>query len=128
VKNTDIHENQFTRTKWDGPDAKMKYARRLCRFLERNCPKKSWNKAFYNRLSQMFGFIAHYNALGFWEERLSSPQRRLATLQVILRHPCYGDPAWTWSDVEKAVQAFVRANGLLAQYETAALQAAQESA
>ena len=37
-------------------------------------------------------------------------------LEQTLDHLCYGDPAWTYSDVEKALQAWLRACGLLDRY------------
>ena len=37
-------------------------------------------------------------------------------LEQTLLHPCYGDPAWTYSDVERALQAWLQADGTLARY------------
>lgn len=125
MKLDEIHESMFTATKWDRADVKFKYAKRLCRFLERRCPKKSWNKAFYNRLMQMFGFIAHYSVDGFWDSRLKGPVERLRTVEAILNHPCHGMPDHTWCDVERVVQRFVTENGLRPIYETAAQEAVE---
>jgi hypothetical protein len=37
-------------------------------------------------------------------------------LEQTLLHPCYGDPAWTYSDVERALQAWLMADGTLERY------------
>jgi hypothetical protein len=37
-------------------------------------------------------------------------------LEQTVQHPCYGDSAWTYSDVERALQAWLQADGTLDRY------------
>jgi hypothetical protein len=37
-------------------------------------------------------------------------------LEQIVQYPCYGDPAWTYSDVERALQDWLQADGTLERY------------
>ena len=43
-------------------------------------------------------------------------------------HPCYGDPAWTYSDVERALQSWLKADGTLIAQVTTAMDAAFQDA
>ena len=36
---------------------------------------------------------------------------------MTLAHPCWGDPAFTYSDVERALQSWLHQNGVLGEYE-----------
>ena len=46
---------------------------------------------------------------------------------MTLAHPCWGDPAFTYSDVERALQSWLHQNGVLGRYERR-LAAEQEAA
>ena len=50
----------LTPTKWDTADAKAKFANHLMAFIAADFPESKFTKAFYSRLCQCFGFIAHY--------------------------------------------------------------------
>lgn len=65
---------------------------------------------FYRRLSTTFGHIAHYNKNGFYEEWFSNPSDKRDFLARTLNHTVYGDPDWTYADVERAVQDWLEAN------------------
>ena len=77
---------------------------------------KHFTDRFYRRLSNTFGHIAHYNRGGFWAEFFTTTADKVRFLEQTLLHPCYGDPAWTYSDVERALQEWLRACGLLDRY------------
>jgi hypothetical protein len=47
----------------------------------------------------------------------------LRFLEHILRWPCWGDPDYTFSDVERAIQQEVRKRNYLARYELRAAEA-----
>ena len=96
---------EFTPTKWTAADEKAKIANQLTRFVLGGFQQASFTRAMYQRLSTMFGHIAHYDIHGFygtwfadirccrdWAEHITS-----SWLSGI------GDPAFTWSDVEKAL-------------------------
>lgn len=54
-----------------------------------------------------FGHIAHYNRDGFYQTWFRSPTSRLAFLCNVAEWRCYGDPRFTFSDVERVLAAWV---------------------
>lgn len=74
----------------------------------------------------MFGHIAHFDIHGFWGAQFSTTQARLGFLRGIALYRCYGDPAWTWSDVERDIRNCIIGSGLIDAY-TRALAAEQEA-
>ena len=61
--------------------------------------------------------IAHYNRTQFYEEWFSSLAAQVRFLKHTLRFPCYGDPEYTFSDVERAIQREIVNRNYLARYE-----------
>ena len=103
----------FVATKWDGPEEKMKCYNWLKKFMLAGCPKKMWRKGAYNWLYlHLFGHIAHYNMYGFWETWFEREHTCHKWVDDIARRDCYGDPTWTWSDVEVAIKNWLK-NGNL---------------
>ena len=100
-------EKQFVPTEWSSAKEKADFANHLIRFIESGYKESLFNKKFYNRLSMTFGHIAHYNKYGFYDVWFSSRDRQKRFLENIKRCPCYGDPKWTYSDVEKALQQYL---------------------
>jgi len=115
---TDFTPDKFTPTKWDTADKKAAFARQFIKFVQSDFAKSTFPKAFYQRLSMTFGHIAHYNLHGFFETFFTTTQDKVRFLRQTLAHTCYGDPAWTYSDVERALQTWLRENDVLAKYET----------
>ena len=103
---------KYVATKWDSAEDKAKFCEWLKKFLLAGCPRGKLQKTKYGRLCGMFGFIAHYNVHGFWDARFGSDEAILETLEQMRDWSMGGDPAWTWSDVEKEIQAFIRTEGL----------------
>jgi hypothetical protein len=64
-----------------------------------------------------FGNIAHFNQHGFFETFFTTTQDKVRFLRQTLQHPCHGDPAFTYSDVERALQNWLPENDVLARYE-----------
>jgi hypothetical protein len=91
-------------TQWSTVQDKEKFIAHFERFLNSGCKRTLFYKWFYVRLSMMFGFIAHYNINGFYSEKFSSKERIQDFLHSIKTWSCYGDPEWTYSDVEKILQ------------------------
>ena len=88
---------------------KARFVNALLRFIRADCPREKFTKQHYQGLSTdgHFGFIAHYDIHGFYDEQLSTPERR-ARFVTELRRGCERgsgfDRPENWSDV-KAVLA-----------------------
>lgn len=108
--------SQFTPTKWQTAKDKAAFANRFVRFVKSDFAANHFTDQFYQRLSNTFGNIAHYNRGGFWDTFFTTTADKVRFLERTLQHPCYGDPAWTYSDVERALQAWLRADETLERY------------
>ena len=67
-----------------------------------------FSKGFYTRMSMMRGHIAHYDRGGFYNAQFSTSERRADFLQHWATAPVYGNPAYTWSDVERVLAAWLQ--------------------
>lgn len=115
--------SEFTPTEWSTAADKAEFGNTLLHFIESEWKKTLFSKKFYNRLSNTFGHIAHYNIHGFYETWFTCDKDRLEFLQHLLSWGCWGDPKFTYCDVERAIKTQVRARNYLALYE---LKAAEE--
>lgn len=97
-------DGRFTATQFDSSADKAKFANRLLRFIGEGLPDPMFNQSFYNRLSMCFSHIAHYDRHGFWGNFFPSTVGRIDFLDQTLRGGGYGDPAWTYCDVELAIR------------------------
>jgi hypothetical protein len=113
----DFTADKFTATKWEGPDKKANFARQFIRFVEADFARAKFAHTFYLRLSLTFSHIAHYNQGGFYETFFTTTADKVRFLRMTLAHPCYGDPTYTYSDVERALQSWLHQNDVLAKYE-----------
>ena len=104
----------FVPTKWDTTEQKAKFANALLTFVAQDFPRSKFHESFYRRLSNTFGHIACYNRDGFYERFFLTAEDKLAFLEQCLTWPCYGDPAYTYSDVERAVGARLRKSQVVA--------------
>jgi hypothetical protein len=111
-----FNPSQFTPTQWDTAKDKAAFAKQFVRLVQSDFAAQHFTDKFYRRLSNTFANIAHYNRAGFWETFFTTTADKLRFLEQTLSHPCYGDPAWTYSDVERALQAWLRADGTLERY------------
>jgi hypothetical protein len=116
-------ESEFTSTKWDTAADKAQFANSLCRFIAADFKQDLFTKKLYRRLSLTFGHIAHFNLHGFFEYFFLDQQGKIAFLEQTLAWWMYGDPHYTFCDVERAVQARLQACNLLEAYR--ALRAAE---
>ena len=111
--NPRFDEAQFIGGKfWTGAD-KAKFANHFTRFLASDCLQTLFTGKFYERLIHTSGHIAHYNRHQFYEHFFSSRLGRIEFLKQTLEHRCFGDPAFTFSDVERALKARIQGSGLL---------------
>jgi hypothetical protein len=114
---TDFTADKFTPTTWEDAKKKARFAKTFIRFVQADFPRRQFTKAFYRRLSQTFGHIAHFDVFGFYDTFFSTTEGKVRFLRQTLQWPCYGDPQFTYSDVEKAIQSWLVHNGILARYE-----------
>ena len=105
-----FHSVQFTATQWETAEQKAKFANQFIRFIKSGYKQSLFPKWFYNRLSNTFGFIAHYNREGFYDTYFTDYNGINNFSHSILNFPCYGDPDYTFSDVEKELIKWLKAN------------------
>ena len=106
-------ESEFVPTQHSSAADKAAFANHFVRFLESGFSQKLFPDWFYRRLSMTFGHIAHYNREGFFATFFTTEEDKLEFLSQTLSYPCYGDPAYTYSDVEKALQDHIRRRGFV---------------
>jgi hypothetical protein len=109
--------SDFTATKFSIAADKAEFGNTFLHFIESEWARTAFSKSFYNRLSMCFGHIAHYCRSQFYEEWFSSLGAQVRFLKHTLRFPCYGDPEYTFSDVERAIQREIGIRNCLARYE-----------
>src|SRR5436305_9390505 len=114
---TALTADRFTPTKWDSADKKAVFAKQFIRFVESDFARSRFPRTLYQRLSMTFGHIAHFNQHGFFEEFFTTTEGKVCFLRMKLAHSCWGDPAFTYSDVERSLQSWLRACAVLSKYE-----------
>lgn len=97
---------QFVPTEWDSAAEKAAFANWFVRFVEGGFKETVFYKKRYTRLSMMFGHIAHYNRAGFYSVWFETPDAQHLFLARVVGRTIYGDPAYTYSDVERVLQAW----------------------
>ncbi len=95
------------------PATKKKFVEDLIHFIESGFKRTLFTKALYQRLSNCFGHIAHFNIHGFYEAQFSTAETRVCFVRQCLSYPCPGSPAYTFSDVEAFLQDWMKRTGLL---------------
>jgi hypothetical protein len=115
--------SEFVPTKFSSAQDKADFGNAFLRFIESEWPRTAFSKSFYNRLSMCFSHIAHYDAAGFYETWFTSDSDRLKFLRHTLAWPCWGDPEFTFCDVERAIQQEIRKRNYVARYELRAAEA-----
>lgn len=116
----DFSAADFTATKFATAEEKARIANKLTRFILGGFKQGSFSQAMYTRLSGMFGHIAHYNLHGFYETWFSSPRECCKWAEYVMAggaYGCVGSSAHTWSDVEKALMAWMRDNHIAEQLD-----------
>lgn len=115
--------SEFVPTQFSTAADKADFGNALSRFLESDCPRELFTAKLYARLSMTFGHIAHGDIEGFYSIWFTSHRRRLEFIRKTLRWPCHGDPKFTFSDVEQAIQRVVKERNDLARFELRAAEA-----
>jgi hypothetical protein len=114
---------EFMPTKFSTNADKADFGNHFLRFIESEWAQALFTKDFYHCLSCCFGHIANYDRTTFYETWFTSDCDRLRFLEHTLRWPCWGEPEYTFSDVERAIQQEVRKRNYLARYELRAAEA-----
>ena len=94
---------RFTPTKWESAEQKAKFANHMVRFIDKGYPITLFHKWFYIRLSMCFNHIAHFNRHGFYCEWFKDRESQKEFHRNMMDWKCYGDPEYTYSDVERAL-------------------------
>ena len=104
----------FVPTEWATAGDKGDCLLWLQAFMGTGCSKSLWHKNGYRYLSQhLFGHIAHYDIHGFWHTWFENEITCHTWVDNIAERTVYGDPAWTWSDVEAAIKIWLAADYVL---------------
>ena len=105
--------DQFTPTQWRTAQDKADFANFFVRFVENNFRQKHFSNAFYRRLSQTFGHVAHFDEATFYRTFFTTAVDKLRFLRQTMAHVPVGDPAFTFSDVERVLRDWVASSGLV---------------
>lgn len=104
--------DQFTPTQWESAADKARFANHFAKFAARGFRRADFPKWFYKRLSRCFGHIAHYDLNGFYQHWFAGPEAHLQFIEHTLDSGGYGDPKYTYSDVERVLKQWLRDSGL----------------
>ena len=118
--------SDFVPTKWSTTEEKAAFGNGLLHFLLSGCQAGRFTEKLYTRLSMCFGHIAHYDRHGFAETWFDSSESIASFVNHLMQWPCHGDPRYTFSDVERAVQREVTRLNLVAKVNEAAASSIQE--
>ena len=91
----------YTPTEHSSANAKERFAKKFKRFVETGYKWTQFPKWFYIRLSMTFGHIAHYDRQGFFATWFQSKKDIKIWEKRIMYWKAFGDPAYTYSDVER---------------------------
>ncbi len=111
--------DQFTATSHATAADKAAALDALVRFIGGGYRRTLFTQRVYHTLSrQLLGHIAHFSREGFYAVWFSTPERQLDWLVYAEAGGEYGllpdgDPACTWSDVERQLRTFIRDRRLI---------------
>jgi len=109
----------YTPTQWATTEDKEKFIHQFKKFVESGFELKHFPKWFYNRLSNCFGHIAHYNQGGFYETFFTTTRDKIRFLELCSQWPCYGQPEFTFCDCERELQDWLIEQKLVEKYQQA---------
>jgi hypothetical protein len=95
---------ELTPMQWASAEDKAKFANALMKFVANEFPRQSFTRSLYHRLSNTFGHIAHTNLDGFYGAFFERAFDKIVFLEQTLSWPHFGEPTFTFSDVERAVK------------------------
>jgi hypothetical protein len=115
--NPKLEAGAFASTKFDTSDDKAWFRNALLRFLSKECPLTAFSNRFYSRLSNRFEHIEHYSKHQFCQEFFLDDSGKIEFLRQTVQRPFFGDPNFTYSDIERVVSTRIKHSGLLEIYE-----------
>lgn len=77
------------------------------KFVEGGYQRKDFTAKLYERLSNCFGHIAHYDRHGFFETQFSTQDRIEEWEKRITYWKAHGSPGFTYSDVEQVLSEWM---------------------
>jgi hypothetical protein len=119
--------SEFVPTKFSTAADKADFGNAFLNFIESEWKETLFTKTFYNRLSNTFGHIAHCDRPTFYSTWFTCDAERSRFLEHALRWACWGDPAFTFCDVEYALQREIRIRNYLQRYELKAAEAVRST-
>jgi hypothetical protein len=96
--------SEFLPTKWSTADEKAAFGNTFLHFMLTGFLAGRFTEKLYTRLSMCFGYIACFDRNGFAETWFDSPESIASFVNHLMQWPCHGDPGFTFSDVERAIQ------------------------
>jgi hypothetical protein len=105
---------QFTDKRFGTAADKAKFVNQLLAFAESGFDEKKFHNTVYTRLMNLFGHIAHYSKVGFYDEWFSSDLQRLRWLMHIAKAEVYD--VTDWADAERYIQNYLASSGLAHTY------------
>jgi hypothetical protein len=112
--------SEFLPTKWSTADEKAAFGNTFLNFMLTGFLAGRFTEKLYARLSMCFGYIACFDRNGFAETWFDSPESIAAFVNHLMQWPCHGDPGFTFSDVERAIQHEAARLNLVAKVNEAA--------
>lgn len=105
-----FNASQFTATDFYTDEDKARFANHFIKFVLSGFRRTMFYKWFYKQLSNCFGHIAHYNIDGFYAHFFKNPEDMLRFIEHTRDCVAVGDPHYTFSDVERAIQGWIILN------------------
>lgn len=117
---TKFKASDFVLTQYSTAENKAKFANQFVKFVRGGFRMQDFSKWFYIRLSSTFGHIAHYNQLSFYEVFFTNPVDIRNFVRDCANYYVCGEPSYTYSDVEAALQQWMNSTSLVKEVEEAA--------
>ena len=101
--------SRFTATAHSTAEERARFCKAFVTFVLSSFARRLFKPAFYRRLSNIFGNIAHYDETGFYEVWFSTPARQRQFIKCIHQWTPHGDPNFCWTDVEHELKSWATA-------------------
>ena len=98
----------MTATQWSTVEDKWNFVRQFQAFVKSGFAFTKFPKWFYQRLSNTFGHIAHYDQGGFYDNFFRQTAGKVAFVEQCLRWECFGQPEFTFCDAEREIQTWLK--------------------
>lgn len=103
---------KFTPTEFSTVKDKLKFANQFKKFVLGGFQAKDFPKWFYVQLSMCFNMIAHYSQGDFYNYYFTNLADKAYFINQVMEYGCWGSPAFTYCDVEKQIQEWLKSEEL----------------